>query len=138
MEKPTFWCSLCSKDLQSQAALVEHEKGRKHLKKMGALKATPNGQGAKGPPPDWIGRVPQDFVTHERPLAPTFPKTIGKDSIQHTDFYCIVDFEATCGTGISRTVQEVIEFPAVLLDVRGGAKNATVVAEFQRYFASQC
>ena len=34
MEEPPFWCSVCGKDLQSQAALAEHEQGRKHWNKL--------------------------------------------------------------------------------------------------------
>jgi len=33
---PVSWCKLCSKDLQSAAALAEHVRGRKHLYRMGA------------------------------------------------------------------------------------------------------
>lgn len=34
MAAPKFWCSVCAKDLQSQSALAEHDKGRKHLNKL--------------------------------------------------------------------------------------------------------
>lgn len=40
MEEAPFWCSICGKDLQSQASLTEHETGRKHLKKAFQLDPT--------------------------------------------------------------------------------------------------
>eukprot|EP00899_Mesostigma_viride_P004344 jgi/Mesvir1/13910/Mv16033-RA.2 len=48
---------------------------------------------------------------------------------QKFDFFVIVDFEATCDASKAFAPQEIIEFPAVLLD----ARSLEVVSHFQRY-----
>lgn len=47
----------------------------------------------------------------------------------HFDRLVVIDFEATFGDGIGRAEQEIIEFPAALLDAGTGA----VLAEFRRF-----
>lgn len=66
--------------------------------------------------------------------ASVFPSAVVNNRTDF-DFYCVLDFEATCDNvgRIPKSESEVIEFPSVLLDVRKGARRAGVVAEFQRY-----
>uniref|UniRef100_A0A914Y4C2 Exonuclease domain-containing protein n=1 Tax=Panagrolaimus superbus TaxID=310955 RepID=A0A914Y4C2_9BILA len=45
------------------------------------------------------------------------------------DFYVVMDFECTCWVDNTKTMQEIIEFPAVLID----AKEKVIVDTFQEY-----
>lgn len=46
-------------------------------------------------------------------------KVLKKNNCFYYDIICIVDFEATCDVTNSETkIQEIIEFPAVMVDVR--------------------
>ena len=48
---------------------------------------------------------------------------------QPVDYYCVLDFEATCQEGSRINPQEIIEFPTVLIE----ASTMRVVDEFQSY-----
>lgn len=59
-----------------------------------------------------------------------FPSVpLDKVKAQHFDYFCILDFEATCENGRKIVPQEIIEFPTVLLN----AKTLEVEEEFQVY-----
>jgi len=87
--------------------------------------------GPVGPPVDLRKEATTAKSDIEAPGFPDFVRTVGND----VDFYCVLDFEATCDNlgRIPKSESEIIEFPSVLIDVRKGAKKASVVAEFQRY-----
>lgn len=52
-----------------------------------------------------------------------------KSSSTLFDYYLVMDFEATCEDNVKLADQEIIEFPAVLVD----AETKKIVSEFQRY-----
>jgi len=71
-------------------------------------------------------RAPQASVSAAA-VASRAPNVVGP--AQPFDYYCVLDFEATCQQGARINPQEIIEFPTVLID----ARTMSVVDEFQSY-----
>ena len=85
-------------------------------------KAQYSGGRGRGKKPNGNRSHPRGRFGGRRAFAPSF------------DFYVVLDFEATCSNNRSEippSLQEIIEFPSVLVDARQNPPK--VISEFQRY-----
>uniref|UniRef100_A0ACD5VW47 Uncharacterized protein n=1 Tax=Avena sativa TaxID=4498 RepID=A0ACD5VW47_AVESA len=67
------------------------------------------------------------------PFPATFGGGVAAPSVQEFDCFVVVDFEATCDKGVRIYPQEIIEFPAVLVDGATGS----FASVFRRYVRPQ-
>lgn len=89
------------------------------------MSGVPQGKWAKGAAPIFAQADP----AQKQPAPPLPPPPQQEHNPQLVDFFLVMDFEATCDETVRIPKQEIIEFPAVLVD----ARTTTIVAEFQRY-----